>query len=77
MKSRTKIYVSPKIQPGFAGTSVALHRRDARGGGGIAIMRTMKIERAEITLSTDIVIGATAFLFTLFLLVGFAIVFGA
>jgi hypothetical protein len=39
-------------------------------------MRTMKTEHAEITLSTDMVVGATAFLLTLFLLVGFAIVFG-
>ena len=36
----------------------------------------MKIERAEIPLSTDMVVGATAFLLSLLLLVGFAIVFG-
>ena len=40
----------------------------------MAIMRTMKVERAEITLSTDMVVGATAFFLTLLLLVGFAMV---
>jgi len=38
------------------------------------MMRTMKVEHAEITLSTDMVIAAIAFLFTVFMLVGFAMV---
>jgi hypothetical protein len=36
----------------------------------------MKIESGEITLSTDMVASAIAFLFTIFLLVGFAMVSG-
>jgi ribosomal protein S3 len=36
--------------------------------------KTMKIERAEITLSTDMAVSAIAFLLTLFVLVGFALV---
>jgi hypothetical protein len=40
----------------------------------MAIMRTMKVERAEITLGTDRVVSVTAFLLTLFLLIGFAMV---
>jgi hypothetical protein len=39
-------------------------------------MRTMKIEHAEITWSTDTVIAAIGFLFALFMLVGFAMVLG-
>jgi hypothetical protein len=37
-------------------------------------MRTMKIERAEITLSTDMIISVVALLLTLCLLVGFVMV---
>jgi len=40
----------------------------------MAIMRTMKVEHAEITLSTDTVVSAIAFLFGLLLLVGLAMV---
>jgi len=40
----------------------------------MAIMRTMKVEHAEITLSTDTLIAAIAFLLTLCLLVGLAMV---
>ena len=40
----------------------------------MAIMRTVKVERDDITLSTDTVVAGTAFLLTLLLLVGFALV---
>jgi len=40
----------------------------------MAIMRTMKVERAEITLSTDMIVSVIALLLTLGLLVGLAMV---